>query len=340
VGTIRVVDFTPTGKPGGWQSASTSIEDIGLPFALGAIALGMPKERPLNYELVRLEVDLISRLIDCTPGRPLRRRSRFGNVARRLRSLSSEAIGLAATAHLAGVRHGWESRYGWPQDFDASLIPLTNGVRPDLLFPTAEGDIAGEARCRSQSRRTLEPATDEITRIAKLDSWAQENGTKVFMAWAWTGIHHSRVDHFDPEPPQELIDPDVLTRALIAQAEVLRASAVAANTPVVDGLGIDIEIHGAWLQPVGIDMDVFLGVLEPDVVAVDVDELRRLRRPPPEPTRRDSGLTERQQPRSAGTTLRIVDGLEGWMANRDDAIVERPAVVGPVITAVRRRRQS
>jgi hypothetical protein len=173
----------------------------------------------------------------------------------------------------------------------------------------------------------------------KLDSWAQKNGTKVFMAWAWTGTRHSRVDHFDPELPQELIEPEVLSRALVSQAEALRRSAGEAGAPAVDGLDIDGELHGEWLQPVGIDVDVFLGVLEPDLVAVDVAELRRLRRPPSEPIGFEREPTVQQQPRSAGTTRRIVDGLERWIVERDDAIVERPAVVGPVVTAVRRRRQ-
>jgi hypothetical protein len=321
--TFDVLDFAPAAAPaapGGWAPAGRHVERLDVASALAAVALGRSAARQRHWDLLLFEVDVVARLLDLAPGGPLRRRPDAADVAAGLRRLCAESIGLAVAARLAAARHGWDPVDGWPVDLD--LVGLGPGARPDLLFPTACGVLAGEARGRSDNRRAETTAPHEA-QVADLAARADAHGVGAFLAWAWSGDATTRVDHFAVRPPQPPSPPGI-EAALVAQAERLFDSAVAARVPFKQVGGERRAVRGTWFRPLRCDVDVFVGVVDPRVVAAHArDRLAAGARPPT----RTGGAPTRLQA-LAGTLRRQHDGGSGTASS---------AVVGPVVTIVRTR---
>ena len=315
--TFDVLDFAPTGRSGAWAPAGRGVERVDVASALAAVALGRSGDRQRHWDLLLFEVDVVARLLDLVPGGPLRRRPEAGDAAAPLRRLCAEAIGLAVTARLAAARHGWDPVDGWPVDVD--LVGLGPGVRPDLLFPTPCGVVAGEARGRSDNRRA-ETTAPHGARLADLATRADAHRLGAFLAWAWAGDAGTRVDHFAVRPP-ELPPPPGMEAALVGQAERLFDAAVAARVPFKQVGGERRAVRGTWFRPLRCDVAVFVGVVDPRVVAAHVRA--RLAAP----ARGDAGAPTRLRA-LADTLRRQHDGGAGTASS---------AVVGPIVTVVRTR---
>jgi hypothetical protein len=269
MGSFRLISFDPdAAAENGWAATDDGSHDIELPFALATAGLGMPTTEPLLFPLIQTQIDLVARLLDCPPaGQPLRTRPIFSSASAPLKRLASESLGLASAAALAELRHGWSPHLGWPTDLD--LIPLDDGVRPDLLFPTFAGDVAAEARGRSLEKQAtvrakMAATTDQATRMQDFEQWILNHATKVYMAWTWFNADGARVDYFDPGQVSRLIEPPALADALQHQAVTAFESAEAAGVP--DARPLDRRVRGAWSAPVGSSVEVFVGVLHPDEV--------------------------------------------------------------------------
>lgn len=257
--TIEVFEYDVAGGPG----IPSTPEHLGFAFALACSAMGLPLPENQLFDLIRLEIDLVSQLVDCAEVGPLRLRPAFAHASLHLKRLGSEAIGIAATAALAHLRHGWVASAGWPKDLD--LPPLNVGPRLDLVFPLVGGDVGAEARGRSKGRQALTRTTEQTQRLAHVEDWGQFHNSKSFMAWAWATPQGTRVDHFDPGEPRRVLDVDVRVEDMRRQATRLFASAREADVDMVQtGRG---AARGEWITPRNTGMEVFVGAMEPDVAA-------------------------------------------------------------------------
>lgn len=332
--SFDVVDFKRITAPPGWiQKSDLWGSQVDVADALGAIALGYPDERPLNWNIMCLEVEILARLLNLEPNGHLRRRPNFERVAGRFRRLCSEAIGLATTTRLAATEHGWRPHYGWPTDVDVNCRK-DSGPRPDLLFVTPAGVVAGEARGRSQSRTSTRVTRVQQHKLDRLEVWARENGTNVFMAWSWTATDRTRVDHFDLGLETRRFDAPELTEALRSQAERLYGSATEADVGhenIADGF--ESAVRGVWLRPRSSDFGLFLGVLEPDLVASDVEALWG------DPGRLDEDALELSATTQFEAQMppqeRLREAILERLSDAATGAVISAAVIGPVVTAVR-----
>jgi len=265
VADFDVVTFLPVHLgAGGWGlGAATGSRSIGLAFALACTGMGLPLAPPLRYEVIEAQVELVSKLIECPSAGPLRRRPEFRWASLNVRRLCSESVGLAVAAALAHYEHGWTAANGWPYDLD--LPPVFRGARPDLLFTVPGGQVAAEARGRSQSRRATTATAEQLEKLDGLAGWsAAHGGMKTFMAWSWVTAHSTRTDYFDPGEPQALVDDEDLERNLRRRCRLIRESA--RQLDLEEHRVGDERVLGAWIRPALREFEFFLGVRDPDAV--------------------------------------------------------------------------
>lgn len=264
MGTFDLVEFQPDAAADhGWRGIQMGALQIELPFLLAASGLGSQIGRPLQFQIIRLQVDLVTQLVHCpTRNRQMRARPHLMHASASLKRLAAESVGLASAAALAEQIHGWNPLLGWPTDLD---LLLRAGIRADLLFPRAHDEIAAEARGRTRGRRTLVCHQEQANRMAILLPWAHGYPTRFFMAWAWITQHGTRVDHFlDMNQPQVVRGPEAMAATLSEQSRAAYDSAAEAEIPAVRIN--DIQARGLWTAPSGTDLEVFVGVIEPDAV--------------------------------------------------------------------------
>lgn len=265
VGDVNLVQFNLNPHAiGGWgPGAPTGTRPVGLAFALACTGMGLPLAAPLRYEVIEAQVELVSKLVECPVAGPLRRRPEFQSASLNVRRLCSESVGLATAAALAYYEHGWVPANGWPHDLD--LPPVVPGARPDLLFAVAGGQVAAEARGRSQGRRSHNPTTEQLDKLAGIAAWSAANGgIKTFMSWSWVTTHTTRTDYFDPGEPVFLVDEESLQANLRRRCRLLRESA--RRLDLDEHLVGDERILGAWIRPARREFEFFVGVRDPDAV--------------------------------------------------------------------------
>ncbi len=306
VGDLTVEEFVPDPMVvNGWSHTSTSASGIGLAYLLAATAMGSPVGLPLKFELIRLEVDLVDRLVDCPVNGALRLRAEGTHASLHLRRLASEAIGVSTAALLAHLRHGWNPLAGWPVDVD--LPPVGAGIRPDLIFPIGQVQVAGEGRGRSQGRQVRRVTQSQKHKLAGLSQWSLcHNNMKVFMSWAWSNFATTRVDYFDPGEPSEVVPRSELIGSMRRQSEQLY---VAARESGASSHRLrQVPVLGDWLTGPGrADQEIFLGVAEPEEI--------------------DYETATESTPRDPSKGSRETSAI----------FMEPVAQVGPLVTAVRPR---
>jgi hypothetical protein len=262
-----VIEYLPDAyRPGEWNRGTpTGNLPIGLAFTLACTGMGLPIAAPLRYEVLEAQVELVSKLVECPPTGPLRRHDHFRHASLNVRRLCSESVGLAIAAALAYYEHGWTLAHGWPRDLD--LPPLTTGARPDLLFAVPGGQVAAEARGRSQARHVYTVTADQLRKLHGIERWSAANGNiKTFMAWSWITTDSTRTDYFDPGEPRVLVDSETLEANLRERCRRLRQSA--RQLELAEHRIGDENVLGEWIRPARRDFEFFLGVRDPDAIEI------------------------------------------------------------------------
>lgn len=179
-----------------------------------AQATRRPGGRP-SLSTAALEAALLLSHFEHQSLAPLRASHRFTTAPPHLAGFLTEALALAVTADMARA-------YGWSPSraivnfddivhdragFGALISKLApTGPRPDLLFLTPAGLVAGESRGRSFARRPSGYASAaQDKRVEALDHWASvvQHGLGLsapplwFMAWLSFNEVDARVDFFD-----------------------------------------------------------------------------------------------------------------------------------------------